>query len=286
MKILLIGKYGQLASSIIASLSQFDVFELVSYSSSQLNILDYENVKSEIIKQKPNIIINTAAYHVVPACETHLQEAFAVNAFALKNLTAAANEVGSKLITYSTDYVFDGRKKSPYIETDLPNPLQIYGLSKYLGEQICTKYYDKSIIIRTNGLYGGKDGSKQKKGNFVLQMINELNNKDEVFVSSEQIVSPTYAIDLAYATLQLIEKKAEPGIYHIVNEGYCSWFEFTLAIAKEKDIKTKITSIDRGGQSGGVKRPLFSALQNAKAAKLGIQLRNWKHALRSYIKTI
>jgi dTDP-4-dehydrorhamnose reductase len=161
----------------------------------------------------------------------------------------------------------------------------MYGVSKCAGEFAALNLYpERSFIIRTCGLYGGKTGSPQKGGNFVLNIIKEAGNKKTVKVGMEQTVSPTYAGDLSKATLGLLKKRVEPGIYHLINEGYCSWYEFAQEIFKLVGIKTKLIPVDRKRLSGTMKRPLFSALSNAKAKAKGIILPSWREGLTSYNK--
>ena len=282
MKILLFGKNGQLGQEIMAASSKFK-YNLIAYGHDEVEIVNYSQVIDCIQKNKPDIIINATAYHVVNDCELYPEKAFAVNAIALKNLAELCNKNKIKLVHYSSDYVFDGTKGGPYQEDDTPNPLQIYGVSKLAGEKICLNYHDDSLIIRTCGVYGGKTGSRAKKGNFVLSILKQTEGKKELEVSNEQIVSPTYAHDLAEGTFKLISKKPSHSIYHLVNEGHCSWAEFASEIMKLAKRKCRIISINRSGQYQGTKKPLFSALSNKKAKSLGVILPTWKEALKNYL---
>lgn len=284
MKILLIGKKGQLGSEIDKK-GKEQGHEIHSFGREKLDITNSEKVKETIDKLKPDVVINTSAFHVVPQCEDEPEQAFLVNAISLKSIVQFCEEKNIKFVTFSTDYIFDGTKGSPYEELDMPNPLQIYGLSKLAGEYIALNYSLMSIVIRTCGVYGGKEGSRSKKGNFALNIIKEKDKKI-LEVSSEQIVNPTYAVDLAKSTLDLLVHKNINGIYHLVNEGYCSWAEFAKEIIKIKGLSTKIIPVDRKGVAGSLKRPLFSALKNTKAAKLGIKLPSWRDGLRRYLQTL
>jgi len=284
MKILLIGKNGQLGQEIHRQ-SQKLRYEIHAFGREELDITDSKKVKFKIESIKPTVIINASAFHVVPDCEIYPEKAFLVNATAVKNVAQITEQLNIPFITYSTDYVFDGRKGKPYVEDDLPSPMQTYGVSKVAGEYMALAYNPKSIIIRSSGVYGGKHGSRSKKGNFTLNILKEIGKKT-LEVSSEQIVSPTYSVDLAEATYELIENKNAKGIYHLVNEGYCSWAEFAAEIMRLVRSSTKIIPIDRSGQSGGARRPLFSALKNTRAAKLGVKLPTWQDAIKRYIKTI
>lgn len=285
MKILLIGKNGQLGSEIDRQAKHLE-FKIHSFGREELDITDYKSVRRQIEKHKPDFVVNASAYHVVPDCEAYPDKAFAVNALALKNLADICKKCSSTLVHYSTDYVFDGFKQRSYREDDMPHPLQIYGISKLVGEQIVLQYALGSIVIRTSGLYGGKGGSRAKKGNFVLTILKQIKGKKGLEVSSEQIVSPTYAADIALATLKLLQNRSAKGIFHLVNEGFCSWAEFASEIVKIKRLPTKIIPVDRKGMAGSLRRPLFSALKNTRASKLGVKLPSWQDALRRYLITL
>lgn len=285
MKILLIGKNGQLGAEINRQ-SLERKYEISVFGREELDITDSNKVNQEIESYEPDIVINTSAFHVVPVCEDEPEQAFLVNAISLKSLAEFCEEKKIKLITYSTDYVFDGLKGSPYIEDDKPNPLQIYGLSKLAGEYIVLNYSPNSIVIRTCVVYGGKEGSRSKKGNFILNILQQAEKEKSIDVASEQIVSPTYSADLAEATLKLVEHANTKGLYHLVNEGYCSFAEFAQEAIKLKGLNTRIIPVDRKGISGKLKRPFFSALKNTEAANLGIKLPPWQDALKRYVNTL
>lgn len=281
-KVLLIGRTGQLAQALIRNASVYG-FSLFPFTRKDLDVTNVFQLEKKINQVKPNVVINTSAYHVVPKCEEYPEEAFLVNAVSVCRAAQICKKYKVTFVTYSSDYVFDGKKGYPYDENDRPNPLQIYGLTKLAGEYASLNYYpERTFVIRTCGLYGGKTGSPEKGGNFVLNILKEAKNKTRITVSSEQTVSPTYAGDLSQATFRLLKKKSPPGLYHLVNEGYCSWYEFAKEIFKSANIKKKVIPIDRRGKSGDMQRPLFSALINTKAKKLGIILPSWQEGLRSY----
>jgi len=284
-KILLIGRNGQLGSEIIKEASSFG-FEVVGFEKEELDVTNELQVIEKIKEIKPDILINTSAYNAVAMCETNFLPAMAINFIAVQNLAKICKENNIIFVTFSTDYVFDGGKKAPYEENDAPNPLQVYGISKLAGEYAALSFCPENVfIIRTCGLYGGKGGSPEK-GNFVLNIMKESLEKEIIEVSSEQIISPTYANDLSKAILKLLNSKAKSGIYHLINEGYCSWYEFTQEIFKLAKINKEIKPVDRGGLSGQMCRPKFSALKNTKAKALGIELPSWKEGLSAYIKEL
>ncbi len=285
MKILLIGKNGQLGAEINKQ-SVERGYSIRSFGHERLDITDNEKVKLEIDKFKPDVIINASAFHVVPECEDKPDQAFLVNATALKPVAQICSEQNIRFVHFSTDYVFDGLTGSQYLEEDKPSPVQMYGISKVAGEYIMLAYSQTSVVIRSSGVYGGEKGSRSKKGNFALNILKQAEKENVIEVASEQIVNPTYALDLAKATFDLLESKDTSGIYHLVNEGYCSWADFAKEIIKIKNMSTKIIPVDRGGLAGTLRRPLFSALKNNRAAKLGIKLPIWQDAIKRYCQTI
>ena len=281
MKILIIGKTGQLGSALLMDTRALghDVF---APSRQEVDILNEDSFLDAMIQYKPEVVINTAAFHNVPQCEIEPVKAFQSNCIAVKKLAEISNDFNAWFVSFSTDYVFSGEKKKPYTESDTPCPLQMYGLSKLAGEYGALSY-KKSIIIRTCGLYGVK-GATSKGGNFVDNRINDSKQNTRIEISSDQTVSPTYAGDLSKAVLQLISHPSrENGIYHLVNEGYCTWYEFTKEIFKILNIDVELMPVDRKGKTGAMRRPLFSVLKNKKAAKLGISLPHWKATLREYL---
>jgi len=283
-KILLIGKTSQLGTEIIKDANEFN-YEVFGFDSKEVDITNVKQVLEQLERIKPDIVINTGAYHIVPKCEENPVLAMNVNFIAVRNLAKFCKERNIIFLTYTTDYVFDGEKRFPYEEDDLPNPIQIYGLSKLAGEYAALQIYpEKSFVIRTCGVYGRKVGSTQKKGNFFLNIIKEAQGKETIEVSSEQIVNPTYAGDLSKATLKLLNSNATPGIYHLTNEGFCSWAEFAQEIFRQGNINTRVIPVDRSGTFSGVKKPLFSALKNTKAKALGIELSAWQDGIKSYLK--
>lgn len=282
MKLLLIGNTGQLGYELDRQARDLKN-EVLSFSHEELDIADFEKVKKKIESFSPDFIINATAFHNVPLCEEQPDQAFLVNASSLKPIAQVCLDKNIKFVTYSTDYVFDGLKGSPYIEEDRPSPVQMYGISKAAGEYVALAYSPTSVVIRSSGVYGGKSGSKSKKGNFPLNILKQAETEKTIEVASEQILNPTYSVDLAKATLDLLEHKDISGIYHLVNEGYCSWAQFAQEIIKAKGLPTKIVPVDRKGMAGKLRRPFFSALSNVRAKKLGVTLPPWQDAIKRYL---
>ena len=228
MKIILIGKTGQLGSDILRNNIIHDIY---APDRTELDIRSADAVNSVIKGHKPDVVINTAAFHNVLQCEAEPLRAFAVNCQAVRDLAAMCKNMDARLVTFSTDYVFGGEMKKPYREDDRTGPLQMYGISRLAGELAALATAPQhSVIIRTCGLYG-LSGASSKGGNFVDKRIADAQTSSELEMGCDQVVSPTYTGDLAHAVLKLIEHpQLDSGIYHLVNEGECTWFEFTKSI--------------------------------------------------------
>ncbi len=284
-KILIIGKNGQLAQALLAEAKLLNLTNIFAFDRTELNILDVDRLTQLITDLKPDLVINTSAFQIMLQCEADPYQAFDVNFLAVRNLARLCRDRQVLFISFSSDYVFAGRNNCLNSEADRPQPLQIYGLSKLAGEDAALAVYPEgAYVIRTCGLYGGLTGSPAK-GNFVLNILKESReNKAFMEVSSEQIVSPTYAPDLARAVFALLQLDAPKGLYHLVNEGSCSWYEFTREIFNLTNTKTDLRPIDRAGYSSHSNRPQFSALSNTKAKALGIILPTWQEGLKSYLE--
>ena len=284
-RLLIIGGSGQLGAALRKDASFFG-YEVFSPSKKDLDITCESSILEEYVQDcAPNLVINAAAYNLVASSENFPLEAMNLNCFFVANLAAACSKISAPLVTYSTDYVFDGKIGSPYIEHEQPNPLQMYGISKCAGEYAARAYYEMgSIVIRTCGIYGGISGSRQKGGNCVLNFIRQLRLGLSFSVSADQWATPTYAQSVSCATLALLETEPAAGIYHLVNEGHCSWYDFAREIKLLIGSSTHIEPIETD-KSTVPARPLFSVLSNAKAKRLGIQLPFWKDALAQYIES-
>lgn len=281
MKILLIGRTGQLGGSILADPRGHEIH---APGRDELDLESRDSCERVIADLRPDVVINTAAFHNVPECEVEPLRAFAVNCRAVRDLAAACKAMDARLITFSSDYVFGGEKRTPYGEDDCPGPLQMYGISRLSGELAALATApDYALVVRTCGLYG-MSGATSKGGNFVDKRIADARAGGPLQMACDQTVAPTYTDDLAAAVLQLIEHpQAGPGIYHLVNEGECTWFEFTRAIYDLMGMPVDLQPVDRGGMSGGMRRPLYSVLANTRGRTLGITLPHWKDALSRYL---
>src|SRR5258706_1603816 len=281
MRILLIGRTGQLGGDL---LRQNRGHEIAAPGRAELDITHAEQVREAIGRHRPELVINCAAFHNVPLCEEQPEQAFLVNCVAVWNLAASCREAGARLVTFSSDYVFGGERREPWDEDDAPHPLQVYGISRLAGEHAALSAApDHAIVIRTCGLYG-ESGARSKGGNFVDGRVADLRAGRAIEMASEQIVAPTSSEDLSKAVLALgAHPSLRSGIYHLVNEGQCSWYELTVAIAEILGISATITPVARQGLPGSLRRPLYSVLANRKARALGIVLAPWRDALERYL---
>lgn len=280
MKIAVIGADGQLGSELLRVLADDDVTPLYY---PDFDITKPRQAQEVLRSLAPDVVINTAAYNRVDECEDNPEMPFQVNAIAVRNLALTARELGFALVHFSTDYVFDGRKGSPYVEEDPPCPLNVYGVSKLAGEIFVRTILDKYFLIRTCGLYG-EAGSKEKGYNFVDRMI-ELEKEGKLLrVIHDQWVTPTSAAELAERVSELIRTRHH-GLFHMTNEGQCSWFELAREIFALLGKKPLLEPVDSGTFRARAPRPLFSVLENKRAKAIGLTaFTPWTEALAAYLK--
>ncbi|MGC9079500.1 MAG: dTDP-4-dehydrorhamnose reductase [Nanopusillaceae archaeon] len=281
MKIAVIGT-GQLGSDIIEEFKKNENFKVIPLSHQDLDITIESNLK-KLEEIKPDIIINTAGYTDVDKAEDDIENAFRVNSYGALYIAKLSNKINALNIYISTDFVFDGNKNSPYTEEDKPNPINIYGISKYLGEIFTQNYSKRYYIIRVASLYG-KYGSKQKGGNFVDKIINKAKNNEEIKVVDDIVMSPTYTKDVANMLEKIIEIRPDYGVYHCVNEGYTSWYNLAKKILEYLNIDKEIIPIKSDDLNLRAKRPKFSALENSRLHSLGLRMPNWEDGLYRYLK--
>jgi dTDP-4-dehydrorhamnose reductase len=284
MKLLLTGKTGQLGSALIEYATDLG-YDIIAPSRQEFDIYDNVTFKLLIERYDPRFVINTAAFTNVPQCETDPVKAFQTNCVAVKNMAEICYNSDIKFITFSTDYVFNGKKNSPYIESDTACPIQMYGTTKLAGEYL-SLLYPTTTIIRTCGLYGlHSKSTKDGRGNFIDNRISDSKKCDTIEIGTDQTVSPTFTDDLSKATLELIKYPSIQGIYHLINEGQCTWYELTKEIFNILNINCKVIPIDRGGNFGGIRKPIFSVLRNERALEeYNIRLPHWIYALKRYIE--
>ncbi|MFC1510836.1 dTDP-4-dehydrorhamnose reductase [Candidatus Margulisiibacteriota bacterium] len=279
-KILIIGADGQLGCDLCKVIPQA---EQIPLTIKEIDITDRNKTAKVIRSYAPDIVINTAAYHNVDECEDSLERPFLVNTAGVKYLAEVCREIEAALVQISTDYVFDGDKGAPYVETDIPSPQSIYAISK-LGGEYCVKYMlARYFIVRSTGLYGTAGCLGKGGGNFVENMLKRAASQAELKVVTDEVLSPTYTLDLAEKIYELVKTK-HYGLYHLVNRGQCSWHEFTCEIFRLLKRKVVINKAQAADFPTKAKRPKFSVLKNANLAKIGLaDMRPWQEALKAYL---
>lgn len=280
MKIAVIGADGQLGMDIIESLQDLDPIPL-TYPS--VDITKRKSILSVLREHQPDWIINSAAWTHVDRCEDEDASAFEVNALGARYVADAAEELRASLIYISTDYVFDGRKEQPYIESDPPAPLNVYGVSKLAGEYFtrycCSQYY----ILRTSGLYG-LNTCWGKGTNFVDKMLDLGRKNESLKVVEDEVLTPTFTEDLAKQIRILIESPPPGGIYHATNEGECSWFDFASEIFSLSGIDVRMDRTSAAEWKAPARRPAYSVLENRALKQAGINVfPHWRDALARFL---
>lgn len=283
MKIALIGSNGQLGSDMIKYFADRGE-EMTGLTQDDIDVCYIDKCEPVLLKIKPDIVINTAAFHQVDLCEDEGESAFAVNAVGVRNLCSVCNSLDVPLMHFSTDFVFgaDRDRTKPYIEDDCPGPVSLYGISKLSGEYVIKYMLKKYYLVRSCGLYG-LAGSFGKGSNFVDLMIKLAGEGKKIKVVSDQILTPTSTQDMTEKLYELI-KTGKFGLYHMTNTGQCSWYDFALEIFRLAGIQADISATSSSEYVSKAQRPLYSVLDNKNLREAGIRdFRHWKEALKDYI---
>lgn len=260
MKLILVtGANGQLGKSIHRNSSNYPELKIVFTDVEELDITKTEEVNAFFKNHAFDYCINCAAYTAVDKAEEEVDKAFLINATAAKNLAQACQTSEAVLIHISTDFVFDGSKRTPYTEEDTATPLSVYGKSKLQGEEYIQEIWNKHFILRTSWLYS------EYGNNFVKTMLRLAETRDEISVVNDQIGSPTYAGDLASFLLEIINKPSKDyGIYHYSNEGSISWYDFAAEIFKQHKTAVRVVPIPTSAYPTAAKRPEYSVMDLSK----------------------
>ena len=279
-RLLVIGSRGMLGRDLMEALRcSFPADEILGWDIDEIDIREESVTVGQIEGARPEIVINLAAYTDVDGCEKNELKAFAVNGEGMRHVVLGAMRCGAKVIYLSTDYIFDGKKEKPYLEDDLPNPLNVYGRSKLRGERYLRDLTENGLIIRTQWLYG-KHGK-----NFVSSILHQAEEKEVLSIVDDQMGSPTYTVDLARAIAALIQGGAR-GIFHVANSDPCSWYTFGQTILRLSGIEgVKVIPISSRESKRPAARPSYSVLSTQKLKKeAGMTLRPWPEALGEYLR--
>ena len=277
MKVLLLGSNGQLGSDIVKVFEDSKI-ELIKYTRE-----NFDALKDKINFLKVDYIINCISYHKTDECEDFPDKSFKINSSFVYELAKYCEINDIVLFHISTDYVFDGYKHSPYNENDALNPLNIYGLSKFTGEKAIQNYLNKYFIFRVSSLFG-EVGASGKGGNFVETMINLAKKEVPLKIISDQYMVPTHTLDIARVIKFFIENQIdEYGIYHVVSNGSCSWYDFTKEIFSQIKLDYPIEKTTYKEYKTKSIRPKYSVLDNRKLSKF-YKMPHWKESLREYLQ--
>jgi len=281
LKVAVIGANGQLGSDIVAHFS--DKCEVVSLTHQEIEISNLDQSREVLTAIQPDVLINTAAYHNVPKCEENPTLSFEINGLGALNLAKLSTDQKFKLVHFSTDYVFDGAKQKPYIESDCPNPLNVYALTKLDGEKLIQNYSERFFIIRVAGIYG-KTPCRAKGGNFIDTMIKAAASRPLVKVVQDEKLTPTATTEIAQNTFELIQTDAF-NLYHMTSQEAVSWYDFARVIFDELNLQTPLQSCSVDDFPSPVKRPTYSALENANLKQIKMDhMSHWKDALIHYLR--
>jgi dTDP-4-dehydrorhamnose reductase len=277
-RIAVIGSTGQLGTDLVEVLRLDDKGETLPLSHADCDCTNANQVGEILSKFHPDVVINCAAYVRVDDCEDQAREAFAVNAIGALNVARACAAVEALCVYISTDYVFDGSKGSPYVESDPTRPINVYGASKVAGEHLVQQAAPHSLIVRTSSLFG-KTGARGKGGNFVETIVAKAKAGETLRVVDDMTMSPTYARDAATALVELIKTKAD-GMVHLTNRGACSWYELAKQIVDIIGLPVAIDRVSSKEYPTRARRPLNSALQSERFL---VKLCSWQDALEAYL---
>lgn len=279
MKILVTGYTGQLGFDVVQEGIKHG-FDMVGVGSNDLDITDDREVSRYVNNLNPDAVIHCAAYTAVDKAEDDRQGCWNVNVTGTKNLVNASNNVNAKFMYISTDYVFDGKGSTPFKETDTPNPVGYYGLTKYEGEKVVQSLLNNWFIVRISWVFGVNGN------NFIKTMLRLSETRNELNVVGDQVGSPTYTHDLASLLIKMIQSE-KYGIYHATNEGYCSWADFAKEIFIQSNKNVKVNSIRTEDYPTRAIRPKNSRMSKDNLVKNGFDLLpSWQDALKHYINEL
>jgi dTDP-4-dehydrorhamnose reductase len=274
------GSAGQLGAALCRALGAAVVW---AGDRAELDVTDAGAVARALGAARPEVVFNASAYNAVDAAETAPAEAFAVNALGPRHLALACRALGALLVHVSTDYVFDGELGRPYVESDAPRPLGVYGASKLAGEHLVAASGAEQLVVRTSAVFA-LGGSPAKGGSFVERILAKARRGEPLRVVDDQIVSPTSASDLAAALVTLVERGAR-GLLHVANSGSCSWHGMATRALALAGIDAPVERITTASLGSAARRPRYSALSSERAVALGLApLRHWSEALGELLR--
>lgn len=282
MRIAVVGGNGQLGSDVVEAFAENED-HVCSVNHSEIEISNLDSVAASLKSLRPDVIVNTAAMHHVENCEREPEKAYAINAVGSRNLAMISQDLRATLIHISTDYVFNGQKRTPYGEEDSTLPLNVYGNSKLAGEYFVRCGVSKHFVLRTSALYGRNPCRAKGGRNFVNLMLDLARDHGNVRVVDSEIVSPTCTRELA-RQIVLLSRCDAYGLYHATAEGCCTWYEFAREIFRVANTKVKLEIADPNEFLPKVVRPQYSVLENRGLKRIGLnRFSTWQDGLREYL---
>ncbi len=275
MRILVTGAAGQLGTAIVSGYA--GRADVVPVTRQALDIGDAAAVSALVARERPDAVVNCAAYNDVDGAEDHPEDAIRVNAIAVCALARAAADRGAIFVHYGTDFVFDGKAKRPYTEDDAPAPQSVYASSKLLGEWFAADA-PRHYVLRVESLFGGS----QRRGS-VDRIADAVRGGQPARVFTDRTITPSYVQDVAEATWTLMGSSAPCGVYHCVNSGVTTWFELAQEIGRQLGVEPNLLPVRVADVPMKAQRPQYAALSNEKLARAGIQMPAWQDALRRYL---
>ena len=276
---MLVGGTGQLGTQIR---SRWTADEIVAPTHEQLDLEDDRAVAHAVESAEPELVVNCAAFHNVDVCESEPGRAFAINALAVDRIAEHCARRSVAFMTISTDYVFDGTAERPYTEADCPRPISAYGASKLAGEHLVLRRESAAYVVRTCGVYGTAP-SRSKGHTFVDRLIAQAAANEPIRVVNDVVASPTYAGHLADA-LRRIASSGQYGLYHACNAGPVRWYDFArAALDLAGHESTRIEAISASQWKAAARRPAYSALDNMRLRRMGIELPDWREGIAAYL---
>src|SRR5437016_13803255 len=284
MKIIIVGSGGRLGAALTRE--DREKFDVVGFNHSQLDLANVGEIHHNIDELEFNVLINAAAFTNVDLAESQPERAFAINAEAPKHLAEICSEKKAKLIHFSTDYVFDGGKRKPYLETDVAKPISVYGESKRAGEENVLALQDRHLVVRVSWVFG------PDRPSFVDAMIKRAREEEKIDAVADKFSTPTYTRDIAVMLSRFFDVDVAGGILHFANSGQCSWQEYAqhaLDCCHASGVRLKAKTVDAlklaDMKNWIARRPVYSVLSTAKYAKLaGVTPRPWRDAVADYIE--
>ena len=281
-RVAVLGSTGQYGHDCVEVLQSAGTFEVFSLDHTQVECTSIASVRNALVSLKPQIVVNCAAFVRVDDCEDQVREAFEVNALGALHVARACAQIGAKCVYISTDYVFDGSKESPYVESDGTAPINVYGISKLAGERLVREAAPDWLVIRLASLFG-KVGARGKSGNFIETVLAKAKNSEPLRMVDDIRISPTYARDAAQVLCRLLQQGAR-GVIHAANLGSCTWYEFAKTALEFCHLESSIQPVSSSEYPTQARRAKNSALASERlGSEFNISVPDWRAALHSYL---